>query len=197
MKRLSIIAFVAGVFILTSCKKDNTPDPAVVEQKDFLVNGNPTGGNFNFFSFSQGQEVPLSDSASNKWDFAMRFEKIIVNSGVSGPGQAGAQVINTPFDLVKEAPSAAYKYDTTASQLAVKGNDWYTYNSQTRTFSPIAGRTFVFRTATNKYAKLEILSADPADDNGNPVVPPTRPTKIKYKIRIAYQGDGSRSLSPQ
>ncbi len=197
MKRLSMIAFVAGVFILTSCKKDNTPDPAVVEQKDFLVNGNPTGGNFNFFSFSLGQEVSKTDSASNKWDFAMRFEKIIVNSGVSGPGQAGVQVTNTPFDQVKEAPQAGYKYDTTASQLAVKGDDWYTYNAQTRSFSPIAGRTFIFRTATNKYAKLEILSADPADDNGNLVVPPTRPTKIKYKIRVAYQADGSRSLLPQ
>jgi hypothetical protein len=195
MKRLSIISFAAVVLLFASCKKDNAP--AVVEQKDFLVNGNPTGGNFNFFSFSQGKEVPLSDSASNKWDFAMRFEKIIVNNGVSGPGQAGAQVINTPFDLITEAPSAGYKYDTTASQLAVKGADWYSYNAQTRTFSPVAGRTFVFRTATGKYAKLEILSADPTDNNGNPVVAPTRPTKIKYKIRVAYQADGSRSLTPQ
>lgn len=195
MKRLGIISFAAGVILFASCKKENSP--AVVEQKEFLVNGNPTGGNFNFFSFSQGKDVPLSDSASNKWDFAMRFEKIIVNSGVSGPGQAGVQVVNTPFDLVTEAPSSGYKFDTTAAQLAVKGADWYNYNPITRTFSPIAGRTFVFRTATGKYAKLEILSADPADDNGNPVVPPTRPTKIKYKIRVAYQGDGSRSLSPQ
>jgi hypothetical protein len=52
----------------------------------------------------------------------------------------------------------------------------------------------VFRTATNKYAKLEVLSADPADDNGNLVVPPTRPTKIKYRIRFAYQPDGTKKF---
>ena len=124
----------------------------------------------------------------------MRFEKIIINSGISGPGQAGVQIVNKPFDLVNEAPQSGYKYDTTSSQLAVKGADWYNYNAATRSFSPIAGRTFIFLTATNKFAKLEILSADPADDNGNPVTPPTRPTKIKYRIRFAYQPDGSRSL---
>jgi len=190
-----ILILTAGVFMITSCTKEK--NPAIVEQKDFLVNGNPTGGNHNFFSFSLGAESPLADSATSKWDFAMRFEKMIVNSGVSGPGQAGVQILNTPFDQVTEAPQSGYKFDTTASQLAVKGADWYNYNPVTRTFSPIAGRTFVFRTAANKYAKLEILSADPADDNGNPVTPPTRPTKIRYKIRVAYQGDGSRSLSPQ
>lgn len=185
---------IAGLFLLASCRKENTPEQAVFEQDIFLVNGNPTGGNFNFFSFATGSEVPLSDSISAKWDFAMRFEKIIVNSGVSGPGQAGVQILNTPYDLVTEAPQSGYKFDTSVTKLAVKGEEWYTYNSVTRTFSPIAGKTFVFRTATNKYAKLEILSADPADNNGNPVVPPTRPTKIKYKIRIAYQPDGSRIL---
>jgi hypothetical protein len=194
MKRLSILA--AAVFLFMSCKKDKTPLAAVASQIDFLVNGNPTGGSYNFFSFSEGKQISVSDSATNKWDFAMRFETMIVNSGVSGPGEAGVQVISTPFDQILEAPESGYKFDTTASKKAVKGTDWYSYNPQTRVFSPIAGRTFVFRTAHGKYAKMEILSALPADDNGNLVVPPTRPTKIKYKIRIAYQWDGSRSLKP-
>jgi hypothetical protein len=124
----------------------------------------------------------------------MRFEAFLVNSAASGPGNAGVQVLNQPFEAVTVAPETGYRYDTSSTQRAIRPEDWYVYNAATRTFSPIAGRTFVFRTATNKYAKLEILSADPADDNGNLVVPPTRPTRIKYSIRFAYQPDGTRNF---
>lgn len=185
-----LIAMLAVLFV--SCKKEDTPaTPAVVNNKDFLVNGSPSGGNYNFFKFETASELSASDSASAKWDFAMRFETFIVNSNSSGPGSAGVQIVDLPFDAVTAAPATGYKYDTTASQKAIKGSDWYTYNPTTRSFAPIAGKTFVFRTATGKYAKLEVLSADPADDLGNIVVPPTRPTKIKYKIRVAYQGNGT------
>lgn len=188
--RVALVA-VAAVFVLTSCEKEKDPPPAVVTTKDFLVNGSATSGNYNFFRFETAAETPVSDSATTKWDFAMRFETFIVNSNASGPGGAGVQILNQPFDAVTAAPTAGYKYDTTAAQKAIKGTDWYTYNAATRTFAPIAGKTFVFKTATGKYAKLEVLSADPADDLGNPVVPPTRPTKIKYKFRVAFQADGT------
>jgi hypothetical protein len=196
-KRNAFLAAVVLSTVFISCDKDDDdlpPTAAVVSTKDFLVNGNPTGGNYNFFSFATGTEVPVTDSATNKWDFAMRFETFIVNSNASGPGSAGVQVINQPFDAITTAPETGYKYDTAAAQKAIKGSDWYIYNATTRTFAPIAGKTFVFRTATNKYGKLEVISADPTDDSGNPVVPPTRPTKIKYKIRIAYQNSGLRNF---
>jgi hypothetical protein len=189
-RKLGIIA-IAAVIGLTSCEKDETPTPAVVNTKDFLVNGSASSGNYNFFKFETASELPASDSNSVKWDFAMRFETFIVNSNASGPGNAGVQILNQPFDNVTDAPQTGYRYDTAAAQKAIKGSDWYTYNPSTRTFSPIAGKTFVFKTATGNYAKMEILTADPADDLGNLVVPPTRPTKIKYKIRVAYQGSGS------
>ena len=188
--KFGIIA-LAAVVGLASCEKDETPTPSVVNTKDFLVNGSATSGNYNFFKFETSAEVPASDSNSTKWDFAMRFETFIVNSNASGPGNAGVQVLSVPFDNVTDAPQTGYKYDTTAAQKAIKGSDWYSYNPTTRTFSPIAGKTFVFRTATGKYAKMEVILADPADDLGNIVVPPTRPTKIKYKIRVAYQPSGS------
>jgi len=187
---------LAAVILLAavSCKKDEKPTPAPVATIDFLVNGSATQGNHDFFSFSTGNKVAVSDSNSTKWDFAMRFETFIVNSNASGPGNAGVQVLNTAFDNVTVAPESGYRYDTTVAQRAIKGTDWYIYNSITRTFAPVAGKTFVFRTATNNFAKLEVLSADPADNNGNPVVPPTRPTKIKYKIRYAYQSNGKREF---
>lgn len=189
-----LVAVLAVLFV--SCKKDETPSPspAVINNKDFLVNGSATNGNYNFFKFETSSELPASDSATNKWDFAMRFETFIVNSNASGPGTAAVQVVNQPFDAVTVAPATGYRYDTTSSQKAIKGADWYSYNPTTRTFSPIAGKTFVFRTATGKYAKLEILTADPTDDAGNLVIPPTRPTKIKYKIRVAYQPNGSTTF---
>ncbi len=188
-----LVAVLAVLFV--SCKKEDTPPtPVVVNTKDFLVNGSATGGNYNFFKFETSSELPSSDSATNKWDFAMRFETFIVNSNASGPGTAAVQVLNQPFDAVAVAPATGYRFDTTSSQKAIKGADWYTYNPTTRSFSPIAGKTFVFRTATGKYAKLEVLTADPTDDAGNLVTPPTRPTKIKYRIRVAYQANGSTTF---
>lgn len=192
MDKRNVIFAVLMIVVFASCKKDTTdPKPAEINTKDFLVNGDPSGGNYNFFSFANSAEINEADSSSSKWDFAIRFETFIVNSNASGPGNAGVQIINQPFDAITTAPTNSYRYDTTVSQKAIKGADWYTYNPTTRSFSPIAGKTFVFRTATGKYAKLEMISADPADDLGNLVIPPTRPTKIKYKIRVAYQGDGS------
>ncbi len=192
MDKRNVIFAVLMIVVFASCKKDTTdPKPAEINTKDFLVNGDPSGGNYNFFSFANSAEINEADSSSSKWDFAIRFETFIVNSNASGPGNAGVQIINQPFDAITTAPANSYRYDTTVSQKAIKGADWYTYNPTTRSFSPIAGKTFVYRTATGKYAKLEMISADPADDLGNLVIPPTRPTKIKYKIRVAYQGDGS------
>jgi hypothetical protein len=196
--KYSALLFGAFLFFLVSCNPDDSPTPvpipATVTTIEFLVNGNATQGNYNFYSFANATTVPATDSNSTKWDFAMRFETFIINSNSSGPGNAGVQLLNQVFDAVSTAAETGYKYDTTAAQKAIKGTDWYAYNATTRTFSPIAGKTFVFRTATNQYAKMEVLSADPADDAGNPVVPPTRPTKIKYKLRIAYQKNGSKNF---
>jgi len=194
MKKTSFILASMIMIFAVSCKKNDTATPAAVSSIDFLVNGSASTGNYNFFSFTTGTEAAVSDSNSTKWDFAMRFETFIVNSNASGPGTAGVQIVNQTFDAVTVAPDAGYKYDTAVAQKAIKGADWYTYNPTTRSFSPIAGKTFVFRTATNKYAKLEVLSADPCDDAGNIVVAPTRPTKIKYKIRFAFQNNGTKNF---
>jgi hypothetical protein len=192
MKQFYLAGVLALAVIFTSCKKEETALPAATEKTiEFLVNGNPMGGNYTFFSFETGKEVPAADSNSLKWDFGLRFETFIINSKASGPGFAYVQILNKPFNEVTTGALSGYKYDTTASQKAIKGSDWYSYNPTTRQFSPIAGRTFVFVTAQSKYAKMEILKADPADDNGNPVVPPTRPTKIKYTLRYFYQKNGS------
>jgi hypothetical protein len=194
MKKVSIALLVISVLTLsTSCKKDKAT-PAVVEQKEILVNGSPTGGNFLLYNIESGAIVANIDSATSKWDFGIRFEKFIVNSNASGPGTATAQIVDGLFDTYTTAPELNYAYDTTSTKLALKGSAWYNYDPLTRTFAPKAGKIFIFKTNSNKYAKLEILSADPTDDNGNAVVAPTRPTKIKYKFRQGVQVNGTREF---
>jgi hypothetical protein len=196
MKKVKFLGLVAMacMAVMVSCKNDEAPAPVTIktEQKELLVNGNPAGGLFTFYNIESGAVVLNADSATSKWDFGIRFEKFIVNSNASGPGTAQTQIKDGVFDAMKEAPETGYAYDTTATKLAIKGSDWYNYDPITRVFSPKAGKVFFFKTANNKYAKLEILTADPTDDNGNAVVPPTRPTKIKYKFRQSVQTNGTR-----
>ena len=195
MKKCSqLFTIIFSLSLLSGCEKEQQSIPAKVNSITFLVNGSATSGSHNFFSFIKEAEVSVVDSASTGWDFAMRFEAFLVNNTSSGPGNAGVLILNQSFDSVMIAPVSGYKTDTSLAQRAIKPADWYVYNSVTRTFAPIAGRTFVFRTAQGRYAKMEILSADPADNNGNPVAPPTRPTRIKYSLRIAYQPNGSRNF---
>jgi hypothetical protein len=193
MKKAVFLSMSALVIFLASCTKEETVENINPNEKtiEFLVNGNPTGGNFNFFSFSEGKEIPAADSNSIKWDFGLRFETFIVNSQSSGPGNVYVQILNQPYAEVTSAALSGYKYDTTATQRAIKGAEWYNYNPTTRQFSPKAGKTFAFVDSEGKYTKMEVLKADPADNNGNLVTPPTRPTKIKYTIRYNYQKNGT------
>lgn len=198
MKKHGLMLFLGMTLFAAACNKDDNDDmpaPAQLETKtvNFLVPSSPVA-TMKLFSFKNGAGVSSADSASNKWDFAMRFEKIFVNSHASGPGNAAVQILDQPFDDVKLAPESGYAYDTTATQLAVKGSDWYVYNSANHTFAPKAGKTFVFRTADEKYTKMEILKALPVDADGNEVTPPTFPAQIKYELRYTYQPDGSRNF---
>lgn len=194
MKRKMLLFVMTAVVVISCDKKDTTvpKQPAIVSKKDLLVSGSNTGS-FTFYSIENESLVAVADSASTKWDFAMRLEKIIVNSKASGPGNAGVILKDGTFASITLAPETGYAYDTTSAKLAIN-SDWYTYDPVTRSFSPKAGKVFVFRTANNKYAKLEMLTAIPADDAGNAVVPPTRPTKIKYSFNLAVQKDGTKSL---
>jgi hypothetical protein len=183
-----------SVMVFTSCKDDDaTPQPAQNNQRTVLVNGSSSGA-YTLINLKSGSIIANTDSASNKWDLGFRLATIIVNSNASGPGVAGVQIKSGVYNTFTEAPADGYAYDTTATKMAVKGPDWYNYDPITRSFSPIAGKVFLMRTADGKFAKMEIISADPSDDNGNAVVPPARPTKIKYNLRIGYQDDGSRNL---
>jgi hypothetical protein len=186
---VTIIVFAGFI----SCEKDPlTKPPIEASNGELLVDANPAGTEFTLFSFADGKTLAASEKQSNKWDIGLKDVTFVVNSGVSGPGDAGVIVVQDVFNNILEAPESGYKTDNSIGELAVSGTDWYDYNSTTRAFTPKAGVVFIIKTAQGNFAKMEVLKADPADNNGNLVVPPTRPTKYKYTIRYVYQPNGKR-----
>ena len=113
-----------------------------------------------YFSLSSGKEVAATDAKTTKWDLGFSKTTIAVNSGTSGPGQAGAQVIEKPFDQITEAPKEGYKTDGESGNAIAggSGNSWYKYDMSVHAIMPIVGRTILVKTAEGKFAKLEIIS---------------------------------------
>lgn len=188
MKRKCLLLFGSVAIILMSCKKDSgvVQQPATESTTSFKVNFPLT--TYTLFSFKNNAVVANTDSISTKWDFALRRTTFLVNSNASGPGTAGVIMQDGIFDNVNTAPVSGYAYDTAFNKFAIKDGLWYDYNTTTRAFVPKAGKVFIFRTADNRYAKMEILEA-----TYDPFVGMT-PDKINYKIRFVYQADGSTSL---
>ncbi len=195
---LSVACFVTSctdddpvIIPIFSVSIENLPaDPATGYDP---VTGAPTGYKnlFTFFRFSDSTLVPTSDSASNKWDIAFKSSTIILNSGISGPGNAGAFVYNGLFSELKTIPQdSVFRSDVTATQYAI-GKSWYNYDPAAMILTPKPGKVFVIKTANNKYVKMEILSYykdSPA--NPNAFVDQAR----YYSFRYVYQPDGSKKF---
>ena len=183
-KLISGLALVA--IVITACsKKDNTVVlPTTVKTKSMTVNFSPASS-FTFFSFRDTTVIANADSATVKWDFALRLTTFLVNSNASGPGNAGAILQDGIYDNVSVAPSAGYAYDTTSSQKAIKDGSWYDYNPTTHAFVPKAGKVFIFRTADGHYAKMELLSVGYEPFTGQV------PVRLIYNFRYTYQPNSS------
>lgn len=187
MKKMFIVG-AAALGLFAACKKtENTPTVTVISGiKTISVPFDPMGTKpFTLFRFSDSSVVANTDSATNKWDFGMRFTNIILNKGFRGPGEAGVILQDGVFDQITAAPSTGYAYDTSATQKAIRSyTAWATYANQV--FTPIAGKVFYFRTGDGShYAKLEMLSVEYAPFVGS------QPTTILYKFRYVYQSNGS------
>lgn len=187
-----LIALLALGLSLNSCTKDEDPEPLEALTIELSAAASPFGP-YSLFSFEKGGSVSAAEMSTVNWDLGMRLTTMILNSGSSGTGEAGVIIKNGIFNEILEAPESGYLTDEEGN-LAVKDADWYDYNPVAHTFAPKAGKVFIFRTAKGNYAKMEVIKADPTDDEGNIVVPPTVPTKIRYTIRYVYQEDGSRSF---
>ena len=187
---LMTITALTGILFFTSCDKNNNDVASLSIPADtaiVVVNFN-SGTPFTLFSFKNKAAVSNTDSITNKWDFGLRLTTFLVNSNASGPGNAGVIMQDGIFNNIASAPASGYAYDTAAGKLAIKDGSWYNYNTTTHVFTPTPGKIFIFRTADNHYAKMEILEATYEPFTG--IVP----NKIDYKIRFVYQANGTTSF---
>ena len=199
--RYSKYSLILLLSIMLSCKDDD-PAPATSASKTSLtvnmvknVPANPEvggSGHYTFFSLKNNIIIPVSDSASLKWDIGFNSTTIITNGGVSGMGTTGLQIYTGLFDNLTEAPEAGYKQDASGAYAIPtgSGNGWYNYNSTTHVISSIPGRVIVVKSSDNTYAKIEILSyykdapASPTSDN----------VSRYYTFRYVCQTDGTRKF---
>ena len=166
------------------------------------VDGRPkSAGTTTYYSLVDNKEIASADAASTKWDIAFSSTKILVNSGTSGPGIGGAFVYVGLFDALKTIPAdSSFATDNAnAASFAIplgSGKAWYTYDGMTTLVSPIAGRVLVIRTATGKFAKIEIISYY----KGGVTLPASASVNDKlfkqryYTFRYAYQPNGSKTF---
>jgi hypothetical protein len=192
------IAFLLlGFLFFSSCSKDDDAStPIDATETDIFVSSNfMNPGPPVLFSFETGATVASTAFPTTNWDFGMVLISILVNGGPTAVGDAGVQILDGVFDEILEAPEEGYKQDESPLSPAIATEEWGVYNPQARSFTPIAGKVFVFKTAKGNFAKMEFTKVDPVDDNGNVVIPPVVPTQFKYSLRYVHQADGSRSFA--
>jgi len=165
------------------------------------VGGMPYGaGKYTFYSIEKGTVVPSTDSATTKWDIAFRGTAILTNSGNGGPGAGGGFVYVGLFEDLKTISSdSTFRTENVPTSYAIpfgSNKGWYVYDGLKNLVTPIPGRVLVIRTASGKFAKIEILNyykggvtpAATASDN----------VKMKdqryYTFRYSYQPNGSKSF---
>jgi len=160
-----------------------------------------SAGTTTYYSLVENKVIASTDAATTKWDIAFSSTKILVNSGTSGPGLGGAFVFKGLFDDLKTIPvdSNFATDNANAASFAIplgSGRAWYTYDGLTTLVSPIAGRVLVIRTATGKFAKIEILNYY----KGGVTLPATASVNDKlfkqryYTFRYIYQANGSKTF---
>lgn len=211
--RTVFVSALVSVVLITSCKKKDvttTPVATVTTVKDLIADtiigmtsiGQPYGaGNYTLYNLESNKVVPNTDSATTKWDIGFRGTTIITNSGVSGPGNAGAFVYVGTFEELLQVPTdSTFRTDVATTNLAVptgSNKGWYVYNATANLITPIPGRIIVIKTAGQKYAKLEILNY--YKGGVTPAATATDAEKLYkqryYTFRYLYQPDGSKKLN--
>lgn len=190
---LVVAAFMASCDDNTTGTDDPEPEIEIntVENLDAT-----SDDHYTFFSFRTGDVVSRTDSASLDWDIAIRGTSVLTNSGSSGPGEAGAILLDLPFNQIEMAPSEGYAVDT-EEEPAIKGRDgWYIYTGHEGTpplhaIIPIDDVTIVLKTADgNHYVKLEMISYyydNPDTSTEEFANTDTRPENRYYTFRYAIQ----------
>lgn len=190
------LLLATGTLALASCSKDDENTAVTPAAQAQTVNSLSAAGtasatgqpipakHYTFYSLADNKQIAYTDSNSTKWDVAFRGTNVLTNGGSSGPGQGGAQVHTGTFESLTTAQTTGYVTDATAA-LATAG--WYSYNSTTHVVTPVAGRILAIRTATGKYAKLEVMSYY----QNAPAAPTSASPSGYYTFRYVYQPSGT------
>ncbi|MFM8711335.1 MAG: HmuY family protein [Sphingomonadales bacterium] len=213
-----VLVITATALLCFGCTKEKTPIAVDSRNFDIKVSGSVTtvrnlpadtiiginsigqpvgSGRYSFFSLEKGQWVPNTDSASTRWDLAFAGTTIRVNNQTSGPGLGGAFVqVGTFESLVTISTDSVFRIDNHPVSYAIprgSGRAWYTYDGPTNLLTTRPGRVLVIRTATGKFAKVEILNYY----RGGITPSATAPDSIKIKdqrflhFRYTFQANGS------
>ena len=209
---LIALTVIPVALFLTSCDKDELPAPVTVQTKsvsnlqaDTIIGltsmGQPYGsGKYTLYSLENNKVIDNIDSATTKWDIGFRGTTIITNGGNSGPGRGGAFIyVGTFSDLAAIPTDSIFRTDNAPTSYAIKtgsGNGWYSYNGATQLITPIPGRILVIRTATGKYAKIEIqnyykggVTPDATASDNDKLM-----KQRFYTFRYTYQSDGGKNF---
>ncbi|MFP4093145.1 MAG: HmuY family protein [Cyclobacteriaceae bacterium] len=208
MKHLHSFTYLmlsGALLVFSSCEEE---EPVVAQEveavliEDLVTEGSRMAPDPTYFDLESGQVVDDEQANTTDWDIAFDNTSILVNSGISGPGQVEAQVMETGFDNLSEAPLDGYQQDTESSLAIAAGsnNSWYTYTSSTpptNAVLPIPGRVIVLRTNEGNYVKMEILSwykgnPDPSSEEFADF--DTRPEGRHFTFQYVLQPDGSRNF---
>ena len=209
---LITLSVISATLFLTSCDKEEVPAPVTIQTKivnnlqaDTIIGrtsmGQPYGsGKYTLYSLESNKVIDNTDSATTKWDIGFRGTTIITNGGNSGPGTGAAFVyVGTYSDLATIPTDSTFRADNAPTSYAIKtgsGNGWYSYNGATQLITPIPGRILVIRTATGKYAKIEIqnyykggVTPDATASDNDKLM-----KQRYYTFRYTFQSDGSKKF---
>lgn len=205
-RRHIFIALILAGFLMVSCDDSTSVQPPESQISTHSVTdldaSVPRGAspNYTFYSLTQNKTIAKADSASTKWDIAFSGSDIIINNAQSGPGQAGAIVLDIPFSQVIIAPSEGYEVDTDSSH-AITYSEWGHYTGGTSPAHAILtkdNKTIVVKTADGQhYAKIQIISwykGNPDVTSQKFIDTATRASSGYYTFKFAIQENGARNF---
>lgn len=213
---LFALVLVMSVGIIACSKEDvvnvtaNTDKVVLDLRADTIIGIDPvsgmpvSAGKYTFYSLERNEIVPNSDSATAKWDIALAGTTILTNGGTSYSNGLGGAFIykGVLYDtLTTISPDSVIKTDNASvspKAYAIttgSGKGWYNYDFATSLVTPLAGRVIIIRTASGKYAKMEILNYYKGG------VTPTTGTDAEklakqryYKFRYKFQPNGTKTF---
>lgn len=198
------VAFLASATVFTSCKKENTPEPGtgnVAVSAEVKTVTSLQADTKVYFNLSTGESVPEASITATNWDISFlgqgRTITIAVNSGSEGSGNAGAQLVETGFEDLKQVPESGYLSGADATGDFLKWCIYTNANEPKHAVLPKPGMTIAIKTADGKYSKIQIVSLY----KGNPNTTSaefsdlaTRPAFGHFTFRYATQTNGSRTF---